>query len=143
MQVRRLRLQDHEAMLELWRRAGLSSLRPRGRDRREVFAQQLASGVETFLGLVEGDRLVGAVVATHDGRKGWINRLAVDPEYRRRGLARRLLAAAEQVLREQGMTVIAVLVERDSEASLRLFQREGYVLARDVFYLSKRDDADA
>lgn len=143
MRTRSLSVKDYDAVMNLWRRSGLSSLRPQGRDSREAFAHQLESGVQTVLGLEKDGRLIGAVVATHDGRKGWINRLAIDPGQRRQGHARRLLAAAEEVLRAQGIHVIAALVESWNEASLTLFQGQGYRLSDDVYYLSKRDSAEA
>ena len=141
--IRPLGLDDYEALLALWQRAGLHSIKPQGRDSRASIARQLASGVQTILGLQVGGRLAGAVVATHDSRKGWINRLAIDPEHRRRGYAARLIAAAEAVLREQGMHVIAALVESDNTASLALFQKTGYVeIDSGIHYLTKRDSDD-
>lgn len=141
--VRVLGIDDYDDLLALWRSAELGSLKPRGRDSREALAQQLASGVQTILGLEKDGRLVGAVVATHDSRKGWINRLAVDPNHRRQGYGERLIAAAEEVLQEQGLRVIAALVESDNPASLQLFQKGGYVDAgRRIHYLSKRGSED-
>jgi ribosomal protein S18 acetylase RimI-like enzyme len=129
--------------MALWHRSGITSLKPHGRDNRETFARQLQGSTQTVIGLeVEGE-LVGVVVATHDGRKGWINRLAVDPAHRRRGWGVRLMAAAEQKLRSQGIRVIAALVEESNEASLTLFQQQGYSLAEDILYLSKRDSLEA
>jgi ribosomal protein S18 acetylase RimI-like enzyme len=142
MTIRRLELADYDALFTLWQRAGLTSLKPNGRDSREAFAQQLASGVQTVLGLENDRQLIGAVVATHDGRKGWINRLVVDPAHRRQGHARRLIAAAEATLKAQGMHVIACLIEGWNETSLALFQGKGYVPG-DVCYLSKRDSDKA
>lgn len=140
--LRPLGLEDYEALLALWQRAGLHSLRPQGRDSRAALAQQLASGIQTILGLEVEGQLVGAVVATHDSRKGWINRLAVDPAYRRRGYGMRLIAAAEEVLHKQGIHVIAALIEPDNTASLALFRKAGYAETA-LHYLSKRDSVDA
>jgi ribosomal protein S18 acetylase RimI-like enzyme len=141
--VRRLELDDYDELVALWQRAGLHSLRPEGRDSRAALAKQLASGVQTVLGLEIDGQLVAAVVATHDSRKGWINRLVVDPERRRRGYAQRLIEEAEQVLREQGMHVIAALIEGDNSASLALFRQAGYVeVDKNMHYLSKRDSGD-
>jgi len=142
--IRPLGLDDYDALLALWQRARLHSLKPQGRDSRASLARQLASGVQTILGLEVNGQLVGAVTATHDSRKGWINRLVVDPDHRRRGYATRLIAVAEKVLREHGMCVIAALVESDNPASLALFQKAGYVeIDPAVHYLSKRDSDDA
>ena len=142
--IRQLGLDDYDELLALWQRAGLHSLRPRGRDSRASLARQLASGVQTILGAEVDGQLVGAVVATHDSRKGWINRLAVDPDHRRQGHGARLIAAAEKALREQGIPVIAALVESGNIASLALFQKTGYVeIDTGIHYLTKRDSDDA
>jgi ribosomal protein S18 acetylase RimI-like enzyme len=141
--VRRLGPDDYDELLALWQRAGLHSLRPQGRDSRDSLARQLASGVQTILGLDVDGQLVGAVIATHDSRKGWINRLAVDPDHRRRGYGARLVAAAEEALRQQGLRVIAALVESDNPASLALFRDVGYVeIDTGIHYLTKRDSDD-
>ena len=138
--LRHLTPDDHDVILALWQRAGLSR-RPQGRDSREAFAKQLAGGA-FVLGLEEGGKLVACAVITDDTRKGWINRLAVDPDYRRRGLAVRLIEAAEQALRAKGIHVFAALIRRDNVPSQSLFQHEGYKQL-DIVVVTKRDDEDA
>lgn len=140
--IRRLTIADYEAVLALWQRAGLPSIRPQGRDSREAFARQLGDG-QVVLGLEESGALIGCVVVTNDTRKGWINRLAIDPQHRRKGYGQQLIRAAEEALREQGSRVIAALVEDGNDASLALFQKAGYCVDSDVIYLSKRDSSDA
>ncbi|MGD1991855.1 MAG: GNAT family N-acetyltransferase [Anaerolineae bacterium] len=138
--IRPLGVEDYDRLMALWQRAGLHSLKPHGRDSRTAIAQQLESGIEKILGLEIGDRLVGCVVTTHDSRKGWINRLAVDPVYRRRGYGLRLVKAAEEMLRSQGMRIIAALIESDNPASLTLFEKAGYVeIDQQIHYVSKRE----
>ncbi len=142
--VRMLTLDDYDRWMSVWDRAGLHSVRPKGRDSRQAFAQQLGTGTHVMIGLEVADELVGVVLATHDGRKGWINRLAVLPEHRRRGYGRRLLAEAESVLLEKGMRVIAALIEPANETSLALFSKLGYVeQPGGMHYVSKRDSEDA
>jgi N-acetylglutamate synthase len=144
LHIRRLGLDDYDELLALWQRTGLHSLRPQGRDSRASLTRQLASTVQTILGLEVDRQLVGAVVVTHDSRKGWINRLVVGPDHRQRGYAARLIAAAEETLREQDIHVIAALVESDNPASLALFQKVGYVEGDPgIHYLTKRDSEDA
>ena len=142
--VRTLTLEDYDRWMSVWQRAGLHSIRPKGRDSRDAFARQLAGGTHTMIGLELSGELIGVVLATHDGRKGWINRLAVLPEYRLQGYAARLVAEAERVLRAQGMTVIAALIEPGNDVSLVLFTKLGYVEPPDgMHYLTKRDSEDA
>jgi ribosomal protein S18 acetylase RimI-like enzyme len=58
-------------------------------------------------------RLVGSVIGAWDGWRGNIYRLAVAPDYRRRGLARALLAEADHTLHHLGARRITALVEGD------------------------------
>lgn len=136
-----LTVADYEGVRALWEAAGLS-IRPNGRDSVEQFARQLAGGTQTVLGARAGGRLIGVAVVTHDGRKGWINRLAVHPDFRRQGVAQSLINEAERVLRAQGIRIFAVLIEDWNTASLALFEKAGYTRHPDIYYLTKRDAPD-
>ncbi len=137
--VRRLRLADYEAMIEIFDVCGLSP-RVRGRDSRRNIAKQLRVRSNIYLGAFDGPRLVGTVLATHDTRKGWINRLAVLPEYRHRGIAQKLVRAAERGLRAQGMVIFAALIEPDNVASQALFAKLGYDTQGILYYRRKLHD---
>ncbi|HEX3049288.1 MAG TPA: GNAT family N-acetyltransferase [Aggregatilineaceae bacterium] len=132
---------DYEAIKALWEAAGLP-IKAGGRDSREQFERQMAGGTQTVLGVWDGDCLVAVVVATHDGRKGWINRLAVRPDYRRQGLGQLVVDAAETALQKQGMQIIAALIEDSNSASLALFEQAGYTELPSLHYVSKRANSD-
>ena len=125
LHIRRLRITDYDAMIRLFRVCGLNP-RTRGRESRSAIAAQLRTARNRYLGAFEGTRLVGTVLGTHDGRKGWINRLAVHPEYRRRQLASRLVRLCERGLREQGIQIFAALIDPDNFASEAVFRGLGY-----------------
>jgi len=138
MQIRRLAIKDYDNIIQLWKKASLS-YKPEGRDSESAMEFQMKKNPSFFLGAYDENRLVGTVIASYDYRRGWINRLAVDPKYRRRGVAQKLIAAAEKTLRKKGARIICALVEDYNAASLSLFKRCGYVEHRDDVYLSKRD----
>jgi ribosomal protein S18 acetylase RimI-like enzyme len=140
MNTRHLTIDDYETIIDLWQRTGLHSLRLQGRDSRQAMAAQLAAG-QVILGLEEAGQLIGVVVITHDTRKGWINRLAIHPDHRRRGYGARLIAAAEDELRALGYGIFTALIEDDNTASKALFAREGY-RAHAITYVSKRDSEE-
>jgi ribosomal protein S18 acetylase RimI-like enzyme len=100
-------------------------------------AAELRGGRAAAIGIRDGGELVAVVLVTHDGRKGFVNRLAVRPSHRRHGLARRLLAHAEEHLRRLGLPLASALVEEGNAASLALFREAGYTLRRDILYLRK------
>ncbi len=141
MTVRKFRLEDYDQVMELWQLCGLP-LKPRGRDNREEISRQLEKPQVIFLVAEAGDRVVGTVLATHDGRKGWINRLAVDPAYRRRGLAQMLVRLAEEELEKAGLKMFAALIEEDNQASIRLFEKLGYEFHPEIKYFTRKKSSD-
>jgi GNAT superfamily N-acetyltransferase len=139
--IRSLSGESPERILDLWRRAGLPH-RPRGRDHPDALREEVRRNADIALGAYVDDRLVGTVLGTDDGRKGWVNRLAVDPDYRGRGIATRLLSEVEAALRRRGRRIIATLVEDWNTESLRFFRRRGYHLHEDIHYLTKRESEE-
>lgn len=89
-------------------------------------------------------RLDGRTVATARGTvdEGWLGLIAVevDPDYRRRGLARAVTAAAWQWGRERGAVRSYLQVERDNDAAVGLYENLGYRVHHDYLY---REDPQA
>lgn len=139
--VQRLRPSDYDELFSVWERAGLPA-RPKGRDSRPEMERQMRLGTSIFLKAVvrEGrkDRIVAVVLGTHDGRKGWINRLAVLPELRRRGLGSLLVKELERRFRRMGLDIYCGLIETYNDESAAFFAKLGYVRHEDIIYYSKR-----
>jgi GNAT superfamily N-acetyltransferase len=128
---------DLDDVMDVWRDAGLAC-RPSGRDAPEAIRAQIALPQCRFFGIRDrGGRLVGAVLANHEGRKGWINRLAVRPGARRAGLARGLLTACERWFAEEGILVVAALVEGYNTDSQALFEACDYDRDTTLVYYRK------
>ncbi|MFQ5837444.1 MAG: GNAT family N-acetyltransferase [Thermoplasmata archaeon] len=139
--IRSLSKENPERILALWRSARLPH-RPKGRDLPTALREEMRSNPDLAIGAYIDSELVGTVLGTDDGRKGWINRLAVDPDYRGRGIGTRLLQEAESALQRRGRRIIAALVEDWNEDSLVFFQSNGYRLHEDIHYMSKRESED-
>ncbi len=137
LQLRKMTKEDYAAVTALWQSAGLEYL-PRGRDQRERIEKELTRAENAFLVGEVGGKIVASVFGTHDGRKGWINRLAVQPDFQHRGYAVRLIQAAEKVLEAQGIEIIACLIETENKRSREIFGKAGYQAHPDIHYFSKR-----
>lgn len=139
IQIRRLTINEYEAITQLWKRAKLP-FKLDGRDSRESISKEIAANPDFYLGAFEQDRLVGLVILTCDMRKGWINRSAIDPEYRSQGVAIALIFKSERILRTRGVRIFCALIEADNIPSKELFKKCGYTECRDITYFSKRDN---
>jgi len=138
MLVRRLTIDDYDEIVKLWNRASLP-YKPEGRDTRPAIASEMEANPDFFIGAYEGNKLIGTVIASYDLRKGWINRLAVDPTCRRKGIAKTLITEAEKALRKRGVRIICALIKDTNSSSIDLFKKCGYVEHHDIIYFSKRE----
>lgn len=137
-EIKKLTIEDYDAIVKLWSRAGLP-FKQKGRDSKLMMEKQMRTFPEFFIGTFHQGVLVGVVIGSYDGRiKGWINRLAVDPEYRRRGIAQQLVNAIERTLEKGGAAIFGVLIETPNRESVNLFQKMGYKTHRNILYVSKR-----
>ena len=134
--IRPFKLTDYDKVTALWDRVNLT-YRPAGRDSYDNIRKQLDNGTTIFLVAEAEGKLAGCVLGTHDGRKGWINRLAVDTEYRNQGIARKLVGEMEGRLASLGLEVVACVIDGVNSTSQEVFQKLGYEYY-DVRYYSKR-----
>jgi ribosomal protein S18 acetylase RimI-like enzyme len=135
--IREMRIDDYDAIVGLWQRSGLT-FRQAGRDSLDSFKRQLETQ-GTLMHVAEQDgEIVGVAVGSHDSRKGWINRLAVEPSQRNKGVASALVKALEDGFREFGLPVYSALISSGNKGSISLFNGLGYSCDEDVKYFSKR-----
>ena len=139
--IQKFHIGDYEDVVRLWAEAGIH-YKPNGRESRPRMEKEIKSGQAIFLVATADKKFVGVVLGTHDGRKGWINRLAVAKDFRRQNVATRLVNAEETRLNELGIDVIACLIEPENSISRTFFRRLGYTKAP-VEYFSKKRSPDS
>ena len=109
--VRECHENEAEAVLVVWRQADTTvSQTDTIKDIQRAINW---SGTSVLVAESRG-RLVGTVIGTFDGWQGNIYRLEVLPDFRRRGVAHKLVAEAEKRMAELGARRITALVERES-----------------------------
>jgi ribosomal protein S18 acetylase RimI-like enzyme len=121
--VREACREDCPAVLDLWRQADVI---PSSTDSLEELERLVGEDRRLFLVAEEKSRLVGSIIGGWDGWRGGMYRLAVAPGYRRRGIARALVAEVERRLRARGARRITALVAKAEEEARAFWEDVGY-----------------
>ena len=141
LSIREFTSDDYDTLIKVWQEAKLP-YKPAGRDRKESIAEEIERANAVFLvGEINGE-IVGSAFGTHDGRKGWINRVAVRPRYQRQGVAAKLVSEVERRLESMGIGIIACLIEDWNKESINFFEKIGYQSHKNIIYFTKRKESE-
>lgn len=106
-------------------------------------ASELENPLALWLVAMDGERLVGYVGSqTVLGEADMMN-VAVDPEYRRQGVAGALVTALAQRLAQQGNVSLMLEVRASNVPAMALYQKLGFeqVGRRKDYYRNPKEDA--
>ena len=133
LETRALTAGDRDATTALWELAGL--VRPWNPPDVD-FDRALDGSTSTVLGTFEGDALVATAMVGHDGHRGWVYYVAVDPGARGRDLGRQIMGAAEEWLRQRGAVKVQLMVRATNTGVLAFYEQVGYS-AEEVTVMSR------
>ena len=136
--IRQVTTDDYDAIFALWNSTEQSrrALNPVD-DSREGIARYLKRNPTTCFAAAEGDRIIGVILTGHDGRRGIIHHLCVHPDYRRMGIAARLVSEAEKALKKEGIQKVFGLVFVDNGPANAFWEEQGYSLRTNLNYRNK------
>jgi ribosomal protein S18 acetylase RimI-like enzyme len=138
LQIRPFRPDNEAAVVELWLACKLVG--PQNNPHKDI-ARKLRVNPEWFLvGEVDG-KMVATCMVGYEGHRGWINYLAVAPEYQKRGIARQIMDEAERLLREAGCPKINLQVRAANAQVIEFYKRIGFKVD-DVVSMGKRLETD-
>lgn len=124
IKTREFSISDYDAALELWQR--VEGLEIAEGDDKESVGQFLARNPGLSRMATDGAAIVGVVLCGHDGRRGYIYHLAVDPAYQARGVGRRLMNECLSGLRCAGLKRALILVAQDNSRGRKFWRRHGW-----------------
>ena len=131
MQLRPYLEADEQTVISLWQACDLT--RPWNNPQKDI-ARKLEVQRELFLvGEIDG-HIVSTVMAGYDGHRGWINYLAVHPDFCRQGIGSKLMDAAQTLLLELGCPKINLQVRSTNKRAVAFYNGLGYVQDEVVSY---------
>jgi ribosomal protein S18 acetylase RimI-like enzyme len=134
MQIREFKITDYSKVLHLWKQSGLV-IRPG--DDMEGVRVKLQRDPDLFLLAEANDEIVGVVLGAWDGRRGWINHLAVKPSHQRTGIGTRLISELETRLTKKGSRKVNAQVYKWNKGSIAFFKAAGYKVHDDLIMIGK------
>ena len=114
---------DVDTVVALWSRAGLT--RPHNDPGRDIAFARAAPSSEVLVGEAEG-RIVASVLVGHDGHRGTVYYVSVDPGCRGLGYGRQVMSAAEDWLKARGVWKLNLLIREDNTAVQGFYGALGY-----------------
>jgi ribosomal protein S18 acetylase RimI-like enzyme len=121
---------DIADVIAVWRRCGL--VRPWDPEADIALARQNANA-DILLGRA-GDAIAASVLVGHDGHRGWVYYVSVDPEYQRKDFGRAIMAAAEDWLRARGIEKMQLMVRADNTQVQAFYESLGFGEQKRIVY---------
>lgn len=136
MTIRKMKIEDYDEVYSLWLSCvgmGLNNLD----DSKEGIAKFLQRNPETCLVAIKESSIVGVIMVGNDGRRGYIYHTAVHPDYRKQGIAKKLVDAALNELSVLGINKVALVVFNRNETGNTFWESQGFTVRNDLVYRNK------
>ena len=106
-------------------------------DSEEGIAKYLKRNPNTCFVATCEDRVVGVILCGHDGRRGFIHHMAVAEDFRRQGIAKKLVSLALDAVKAEGITKVALLVFKYNDVGNPFWESMGFTVREDLNYRNK------
>ena len=122
---------DIPVVVDLWQRCNLA--RPWNDSAADIALARRDENSDILIGR-DGDSIVATVLVGHDGHRGWVYYVAVDPDHQGKDFGRAIMAAAEDWLRARGIEKLMLLVRSDNTKVQKFYEKLDYVEQDRVLY---------
>jgi ribosomal protein S18 acetylase RimI-like enzyme len=133
-------LKDYDEIRGLWQES--EGIELSGADSRESLERFLERNPGLSLVARIQGKLVGAVLCGHDGRRGYIDHLAVKKEFRLQGIARSLVSRCLYNLMQLGIHKWHLFVQQDNAPAIEFWRRLGWAERVELVTMSKLNSAE-
>ena len=122
---------DVAAVVVLWQRCDLT--RPWNDPAADIALARRGPNSTILIGR-DGETIIASVMVGHEGHRGWVYYVAVDPDHRGRGFGRAMMNAAEDWLRNAGIAKLQLLVRSENTKVQAFYESIGYDEQERIIY---------
>jgi ribosomal protein S18 acetylase RimI-like enzyme len=122
---------DVAAVIALWQACGLT--RPWNDPATDIALARKGTNAAVLVGRDNG-AIVASSMVGHDGHRGWVYYVAVDPDHRQKGFGRAVMDAAEDWLRTRGIAKLQLMVRPDNSKVQAFYESIGYDEQERIIY---------
>lgn len=115
---------DYSQVIDLWSQTEAMLLREA--DSEQNISRYLIRNEGLSFVALDDEKMIGAVLVGTDGRRGYLQHLAVDKGYRGSGIGKQLVEKATHALKQQGIDKTHLFVANDNLAAQRFYQALGW-----------------
>ena len=106
-------------------------------DSRDGIEKYLNRNPTTSFVAENNGKIIGTIMAGHDGRRGFFHHVFISPDYRGKGIGRKLVDNAMNALENEGITKVALVAFTDNELGNGFWDKMGFTIREDLFYRNK------
>jgi ribosomal protein S18 acetylase RimI-like enzyme len=133
--IHSMTLDDYDEAVQFWRDTEWISLSDT--DAREPMKLFLDRNPGLSLVARDGDELIGTILCSHDGRRGYLHHLAVDKRYRRQGIGSDLVQRCLAAIAKEGIIKCNIYFLEENEAGMAFWERNGFKLLPHFGWMQK------
>ena len=119
--IEEMLLSHFDQVTDLWNHS--DGVRLEGIDSRKTIGRFLERNSGLSFVATDGDRIIGAVLCSHDGRIGYLTHLTVDPEYRLQGIGRSLAGRCLYALMNIGIRQCTLMVLEENQGAIEFVRK--------------------
>lgn len=134
VEIREFLPSDYDAVLALW--SATEGIVLRDVDKREAIERYLATNQRFSFVAVKDGQIIGAVLSGTDGRRGYLQHLAVDKRHRGQGIGRSLAHCSVMAIHTAGIEKCHLMVLNEKAAAREFWRHLGWVERSDVQLMS-------
>ncbi|MBI2126032.1 MAG: GNAT family N-acetyltransferase [Thaumarchaeota archaeon] len=134
--IRGFKIEDYQEIVSLWKKVGLAE---KGENTKEDLIEQQKVAKDLFLVYEVDGKIAGTVIGGWDGWRAWIYRIAVAPEYQRKGIGSKLILEITKRLSSKGGKRFRALIMSHNDPSKSMFQKTGFKLHEKIVLATKDD----